>query len=167
VLVLDEPTVGLDPVQTVEMRGLLRTLAGRTVLLSTHILSEASALCSRIVIMSRGRLLAEDTPEALAKRLAGVARITVRIDGPTPDITAMLESLPGVLRVERGAADEHPGQRFAIFAHEPVPAQRALAGKVVERGWTLLEVLTEAPSLEDLFVQLLAQTASSEAAHAN
>jgi ABC-2 type transport system ATP-binding protein len=165
VLVLDEPTVGLDPVQTVEMRGLLRTLAGRTVLLSTHILSEASALCSRIVIMSRGHLLAEDTPDALAKRLAGVARITVRIDGPPPAITAMLQSLPGVLRVERAAADEQPGERFAIFAPEPVPVQRALAGKVVERGWTLLEVHTEAPSLEDLFVQLLAQNATPEAAH--
>ena len=167
VLVLDEPTVGLDPVQTVEMRGLLRTLAGRTVLLSTHILSEASALCSRIVIMSRGRLIAEDTPDALAKRLAGVTRITVRIDGPTAAVSAMLETLPGVLRVERAATDEQPGERFAIFAHEPAPVQRALAGKVVERGWTLLEVHAESPSLEDLFVQLLAQTATPEAAHAN
>ena len=165
VLVLDEPTVGLDPVQTVEMRALLRTLAGRTVLLSTHILSEASALCSRIVIMSRGHLLAEDTPDALAKRLAGVARITARIDGPTADVSAMLQTLPGVLRVERAPGDEQPGERFAIFAHEPVPVQRTLAGKVVERGWTLLEVRTETPSLEDLFVQLLAQNATPKAAH--
>src|SRR5437867_6828359 len=71
VLVLDEPTVGLDPVQTVEMRALLRGLTGRTVLLSTHVLSEASALCSRVVILARGRLLAEDTPEGLARRPGG------------------------------------------------------------------------------------------------
>src|SRR5437870_9328593 len=102
VLVLDEPTVGLDPMQTVEMRGLLRTLAGRTMLVSTHILSEASALCSRIVILARGRLVAVDTPEGLAQRLAGVARLVVRVDGPADAVATQLATLPGAVGVERG-----------------------------------------------------------------
>jgi len=135
VLVLDEPTVGLDPVQTVDMRGLLRTLAERTVLLSTHILSEASALCSRIMIMTRGRLVAEDTPDELARRLAGVARLAVR--------------------VETAAADEQPGRAFAVFASAPEPVQRALAAAIVARGWTLLAVSPSVPTLEDLFVRLV------------
>jgi len=155
VLVLDEPTVGLDPMQTVEMRTLLRALAGRTMLLSTHILSEASALCSRIVILSRGRLVAVDTPEGLAQRLAGVARLLVRVDGPADRVAAELATLPGVVRVERGAPDGLPGVPFALSARDPGPAQRALGAAMVARGWTLLEVRASAPSLEDLFVQLV------------
>jgi ABC-2 type transport system ATP-binding protein len=156
VLVLDEPTVGLDPVQTVEMRGLLRTLTGRTMLLSTHILSEASALCSRIVILARGRLVAEDTPEGLARRLAGVARLMVRVEGPADAVAEVLGTLPGVLRVEATAPDEGPGRPFALFAADVGPMQRALGVAVVARGWTLLEVHVSVPSLEDLFVQLVA-----------
>jgi ABC-2 type transport system ATP-binding protein len=84
VLVLDEPTVGLDPVQTVEMRDVLRTLEGCTVLLSTHILSEAAALCTRVVIMAGGRLVAEDSPAGLARRMQGAERVVVRVEGRRP-----------------------------------------------------------------------------------
>jgi ABC-2 type transport system ATP-binding protein len=155
VLVLDEPTVGLDPVQTVEMRGLLRGLAGRTLLLSTHILSEASALCSRIVILARGRLLAEDTPSALARRLEGLGRLTVRVEGPPGAVAGALAGIPGVARVERTADDGRAGTAFVVRAPAPEPVQRQLAAVVVGHGWTRLEVRAEAPSLEDLFVRLV------------
>ena len=161
VLVLDEPTVGLDPVQTVDMRGLLRTLAERTVLLSTHILSEASALCSRIMILARGRLVAEDTPAELARRLAGLARLAVRVDGPAEAVAAALGALPGVVRVETAAPDDQPGRAFAVFASEPEPVQRALAAAIVARGWTLLAVSLSVPTLEDLFVRLVGQGAAA------
>jgi ABC-2 type transport system ATP-binding protein len=153
VLVLDEPTVGLDPVQTVEMRGLLRTLDGCTVLLSTHILAEAAALCGRIVIMADGRLVAEDTPAGLAARLEGAERVVVRVEGPGAEVHAALSSLPGVLGVEEEGADGEPGRRFVIRARQAEPVQRAVAGVVVGRGWTLLEMRTAAPTLEDLFVR--------------
>jgi len=156
VLVLDEPTVGLDPVQTVDMRGLLRELTGRTMLLSTHILSEASALCSRIVILAHGRLVAEDSTEGLGRRMAGVARLEVRVEGPPDAVAAALGALPGVLRVERGTEGGAAGGSFAIFAVDVEPVQRALGAAVVARGWTLLEVRATVPSLEDLFVQLVA-----------
>lgn len=155
-LVLDEPTVGLDPVQTVEMRGLLRGLEGRTVLLSTHILSEASALCSHIVILDRGRLLAEDTPDGLARRLADVAHLTVRVEGPPDEVAAALAAIPDVTRVDRAAPDGRPGVAFAVVTPDPDPVQRQLAATIVGRGWTLLEVRSQAPTLEDLFVRLVA-----------
>jgi ABC-2 type transport system ATP-binding protein len=153
VLVLDEPTVGLDPVQTVEMRDLLRGLAGRTVLLSTHDLAEASALCTRIVIMSAGKLVAEDTPAGLSARLEGAERVVVRVDGPSADVASALASLPGVLGVDAGVPDGEPGRRFIVRARAAEPVQRAVAGVVVGRGWTLLEVRTVTPTLEDLFVR--------------
>ena len=154
-LVLDEPTVGLDPVQTVDMRGLIRTLAGRTVLLSTHVLSEASALCSHILILHRGRLLAEDTPDGLSRRLADVARLMVRVEGPAAEVSAALAALPDVSRVEQSAAESQPGILFAVFASDPVPVQRQIAATVVGRGWNLLEVRADPPTLEDLFVRLV------------
>jgi ABC-2 type transport system ATP-binding protein len=153
VLVLDEPTVGLDPVQTVEMRELLRRLDGCTVLLSTHVLAEAGALCSRIVIMSGGRLVAEDTPAGLASRLQGAERVVVRVDGPPFEVATALASLPGVLGVDTDAAPGETAPRFVIRAEHAEPVQRAVASLVVGRGWTLLEVRTETPTLEDLFVR--------------
>jgi ABC-2 type transport system ATP-binding protein len=163
-LVLDEPTVGLDPVQTVEMRTLLRNLTGRTVLLSTHILSEASALCSHILILHRGRLLAEDTPDGLGRRLADVARLMVRVEGPPAEVAAALSALPEVSRVEQVAAEGQPGVLFAVFAREPVPVQRRIAATVVGSGWTLLEVRADPPTLEDLFVRLVAPAERAAAA---
>src|SRR5262245_28529407 len=158
VLVLDEPTVGLDPVQTVEMRGLLRGLTERTVLLSTHILSEASALCSRIVIVDRGRLVAEDTPAGLGQRLEGLGRLVVRVEGPAAEVTSVLAALPGVVRAEGMPADAMPGERFLLVGPELGPVQRQIGPVVVGRGWTLLEVRAEAPTLEDLFVRLVRPT---------
>jgi ABC-2 type transport system ATP-binding protein len=154
VLVLDEPTVGLDPVQTVDMRSVLRALAGRTILLSTHILSEASALCSRVVILADGRLVAEDTAEGLARRVASAARLEIRVEGPPDAVVAVLQALPGVVRVEQLREGGQPGG-YALFAADVAPVQRALGPAVVARGWTLLEVHATTPSLEDLFVQLV------------
>ena len=151
VLVLDEPTVGLDPVQTVEMRDLLRGLAGRTVLLSTHVLAEASALCTRIVIMSAGKLVAE-----LRRRLSAAPREQAGgrpWDGPPAAVAQALGSLPGALGVDAAVADGEAGHRFVVRAKEAEPVQRAVAALVVGRGWTLLEVHTVTPTLEDLFVR--------------
>jgi len=155
VLVLDEPTVGLDPVQAVEMRALLRTLSGRTVLLSTHNLVEASALCSRIIILSQGQLVAEDTAVALARRLEGAGRLLARVDGPPEAVAEALAALPGVVGVERGQPDGQAGVPFVVLAPDPEPVQRRLAGAVVAGGWTLLEVQVSPPTLEDLFVRLV------------
>lgn len=153
VLVLDEPTVGLDPVQAVEMRDLLRALDGRTVLLSTHILAEAAALCSDIVILSGGRVVAQDTATGLARRMEGAERVVVRVEGPGAEILDALAGLPGVLGVEPEGPADTTAQRFVIRATHAEPVQRAVAGLIVGRGWALLEVRTLSPTLEDLFVR--------------
>jgi len=166
VLILDEPTVGLDPVQTVEMRDLIRGVGrgsgagaerttARTVLLSTHILSEASALCSRIVILSRGRLLAEDTPAGLAARLSTFGRLTLSVDGPPAAVAAALAAVPGVVRVETRAEASAAAASFLVLTPEPEQVQRRLAAVVVASGWALLELRAETPTLEDLFVRLI------------
>jgi ABC-2 type transport system ATP-binding protein len=155
VLVLDEPTVGLDPVQTVELRELVRGLAGRTVLLSTHILSEAAMLCGRVVILDKGRLVAVDTPTELARRARQAAGVVVRVDGPPAEVERVLVALPGVLGVERGADADGTGTAFRLTTVEPETVQRAVGGAIVPRGWTLLEVRVETPTLEDLFMRLV------------
>jgi ABC-2 type transport system ATP-binding protein len=155
VLVLDEPTVGLDPVQTVELREMVRGLTGRTIVLSTHILSEAASLCSRVAILKQGRLVAVDTPEELARRVERASELVVRVEGPPPEVLALLGRLRGVRAVDQLPGDGRGGERYRITTTEPEPLQRALAVAIVERGWGLLEVRAEPPTLEDLFVRLV------------
>jgi ABC-2 type transport system ATP-binding protein len=155
VLVLDEPTVGLDPMQTLELRQVLRSLVRCTVLLSTHLLAEASQLCQRVIVLKQGRLVADDTPEGLARHLAWTGSIVVRIDGPAADVRAALASLPGVTAVEPGPASEGPGLVYVVRAGNAREVQARLAALAVERSWTLLEIRAEEPTLEDLFVRLV------------
>jgi ABC-2 type transport system ATP-binding protein len=159
VLILDEPTVGLDPRQTVEVRSLIRTLAGRcTVLLSTHILPEVSMLCGRVIIIDRGRIVAEDTAAGLARRVEGAARTALRVAGPRREVMAALEGVPGVERVEaaeEGAEADAATARLIVVSREADPVRQEIAARVVGRGWGLLELRPLEPSLEELFVRLL------------
>lgn len=157
VLILDEPTVGLDPRQIIEIRNLIRSLRARTtVLLSTHILPEASTVCERVVIIDRGRIVAQDTAEGLTARIQGGDRTLVRVDGPPDAVLAALSAIPGVDRVEHqnGALNAHPS--FIAYSRSGEPARRAIAATVVARGWGLLEVRPLSMTLEDLFVRLVA-----------
>jgi len=170
ILILDEPTVGLDPRQTVEIRNLLRELGGnRTLLLCTHILSEVSLLCGRVIVLDRGRVVAEDTAAALSRRLEGATRILIRVEGPGAEIERTLRAIPGVRDVEgapRGMPDaDGPGQAFVVTAGDEDVARRELAEAVVRRGWGLLEVRPLEPSLEEVFVRLVGSE-GKEAGHA-
>jgi ABC-2 type transport system ATP-binding protein len=153
-LVLDEPTVGLDPMQTVELRELVRGLRGRTVLLSTHILSEAATLCARVAILKRGRLVAVDTPDELARRAERATGLVVRIEGPVAEVRTTLTELAGVDDVAP-RTESGPGQVFHLTTGDPEAVQRVLARTVVGRGWTLLELRRESPTLEELFMHLV------------
>jgi len=155
VLVLDEPTVGLDPMQTVELRELLRSLARCTLLLSTHLLAEASQLCQRVIVLKAGRLVADDTPEGLAQCLAWTGSVVVRIDGPVADVRAALGAFAGVTSVDPGPVSAAAGTVYVVRAANPRDVQARLAALVVEHGWTLLEIRGEEPTLEDLFVRLV------------
>jgi ABC-2 type transport system ATP-binding protein len=154
VLILDEPTVGLDPRQVVEIRGLVRDLRGRTtVLLSTHILSEVAAVCDRVVILDRGRVVAEDQADALARAGDPPERLLVRVQGPQSGVLALLSGLPEVAAVE--PRESRDGTVHVVVTARPGAALGpALAAALVGRGWGVAEMRALTLSLEDLFVRL-------------
>ena len=167
VLILDEPTVGLDPRQIIEIRALIRGLRGRaTVLLSTHILPEVSVTCERVVIIDRGRIVAEDTAEALTRQVEGQDRTLVRVLGPRDSVQQALAGVPGVERLEvvsppNGVADA--AWSFVAYSAGGADVRQALAQTVVSRGWGLVEIRPLTLSLEDLFVRLVTTEAAAGA----
>jgi len=155
VLVLDEPTVGLDPRQVVEIPGLIRSLAGSTtILLSTHILPEVSMTCQRVMIIDYGRIIAEDSAEGLSRRLRGSEETRLRVDGPRDAVVAALRAVPGVDELR-----EEPGVDGVVTvvasSARGDSMRRELAATVVASGWGLLEIRALPMSLEDLFVRLV------------
>ncbi|MFN0074337.1 MAG: ABC transporter ATP-binding protein [Chloroflexota bacterium] len=154
VLILDEPTVGLDPRQIIEVRNLIKSLGGEhTVILSTHILPEVSMTCNRIVIIANGRLVAMDTPDNLAHRLRGSENIRLEVRGPKDEVVKHLRSVPKVINVE---AEAMPNGRVAVTVACDANAdlREALAKSVITGGWGLLEMRPVGMSLEEVFLQL-------------
>ena len=159
VLVLDEPTVGLDPKQIIEVRQLIKELAEsgeHTIILSTHILPEVATISDRVVIIDNGRIVAEDSPENLIRKLAGSQRITLTVDGPAVKIKDALAKLPGVLKIDEiGKTDK---RNRSVLSVEGKPGEEeirpALAKTVIENGWALYEIKSEDMSLEDVFLHL-------------
>jgi ABC-2 type transport system ATP-binding protein len=161
VLILDEPTVGLDPKQITETRQLIKSLGGNhTVLLSTHILPEVSMTCTRVVIISEGRVVAEDTPDNLTRRLRGAERISLEVRGPTEAVRSVLGSLPNVLGVEIMPNDGRP--RFMVDSVVGQDVREDLASMVVGNGWGLLELRSVGMSLEEVFLQLTTREEDAE-----
>ena len=156
VLILDEPTAGLDPKQIMETRDLIRGLAGdHTIVLSTHILPEVAQTCQRVVIINKGRIVASDTPDNLTQQLKGAATLYVQVDADDNAIDT-LRALPGVHKVS--VADRH-GRLvgYEIDAEENRDLRRDVARAIVDRGWGLLELRPMRMSLEEIFLQLTTQ----------
>ncbi|MCE7947179.1 MAG: ABC transporter ATP-binding protein [Chloroflexi bacterium CFX4] len=154
VLILDEPTIGLDPRQTLEVRDLVRSLGkSHTVMFSTHILSEAEQVCDRVVIIDRGAIVAMDKPEALREQLQQGARLFVRVDK-----AESAEAAARVLRNVTGVADVTPvNDGFSVEARRGVDVRARLAGAITAAGLELLELRPLAMSLEDIFLELTMQ----------
>jgi ABC-2 type transport system ATP-binding protein len=154
VLILDEPTAGLDPTQIIETRQLIKDLAGdHTVILSTHILPEVSQTCQRVVIINKGRVVAIDTPDNLTARLRGNETMYLQVDANGADAGPLLASIPGVTRV--APADQRDGLTgFEIESQHGHDVRRDLARAVVSQGWGLLELRPMRMSLEEIFLSL-------------
>jgi ABC-2 type transport system ATP-binding protein len=151
VLILDEPTVGLDPKQIIEIRELIKSLAGsHTVILSTHILPEATAVCQRVVIISGGRIAAVDTPERLSARLRQSEKISVTVKTPPPDLADRFRSLPGVLSV----FEPTDSGAFLLECELGRDLRDDIARLIVTQGWGLLELKAVSMTLEDVFLRL-------------
>lgn len=150
VLVLDEPTVGLDPKQIIEIRNVIKELAKKhTIILSSHILPEISAVCKRVLIIDNGKILAEDTPENLSKLLGGGTTITAIIEGDEAAVTEAVKGVEGVdeVSVENG--------RYTFKAQNDLRREISVAAN--NAGGTIVEMKTEEMSLEDIFIRLTAQ----------
>ena len=154
VLILDEPTVGLDPKQIIEIREVIKGLGGdHTVILSTHILPEVSMTCSQLVIINNGRIAGEGTPESLMAQLKEGEVLRAHIDGPTDEIRAMLQGLEGVLDV-----GSEPGEGIYLVTSAPGQDVRdALTKQVVDGGYSLRELRPLDMTLEDIFLSLTSE----------
>ena len=150
VLILDEPTIGLDPAQMRDVRDLIRELGQeRTVMLSTHILSEAQQVCNRVLIINKGRIVAEDTPERLQARVTGARRFSVQIGGESEGIESVVSAISGVAKV----AERFDGR----LEFETIPGQDPrpdVARALINAGYDLLEMRPVGMSLEDIFLEL-------------
>ena len=169
VVILDEPTVGLDPKQIIEVRKLIKGLAGEhTIILSTHILPEVSMTCDRVVIINQGRIAAIDTPDNLTTQLRGGDRVHLEVGGEAEALREALGLLEGVTRVEVAPAAA-PGHLSAtVESEEGRDLRSRIAALVVERGFELYELRAVSLSLEDIFLQLTTeeQPAAAEPAAA-
>ena len=157
VLILDEPTAGLDPKQIIETRELIKALAGdHTIILSTHILPEVSQTCQRVVIINKGQVVAVDTPDNLTARLRGSATMYLQVDTSGADAGGSLARLPGVTRVVE--SDRRDGViGYEVDSEQGRDVRREIARIVVSSGWGLLELRPMRISLEDVFLSLITE----------
>jgi ABC-2 type transport system ATP-binding protein len=155
VLILDEPTIGLDPGQVVDVRNLIKEIGKeRTVLLSTHILSEAQNVCDRVLIINKGKIIAEDTPENLQARLVGAERVILRVRGDADGLAKLVGKVRGVENVETksdGAIE------FEFAPGKDVRPE--VAKTVIKEGYDLLELRPVGLSLEEIFLELTTEEA--------
>jgi gliding motility-associated transport system ATP-binding protein len=156
VLVLDEPTIGLDPKQIIEIRSLINSLAGaHTVILSTHILPEVSMVCEGVVIINRGRIVASGSLDRLMDELSPMTRLQVQVEGPVDLVGSSLRALPGVERVESRGVVDGIGT-YVVEADRARDVRRDVVQLVTQQRWGLRELRSLALSLEDLFIRAVA-----------
>ena len=164
VIILDEPTVGLDPKQIIEIRDLIRTLGeNHTVILSSHILSEVSAVCDHIMIISHGKLVASDTPEGLQKLMSRTGTLELDVKGSWEQIEAALFSVEGVTEVENCGEAEAGCVKVKVNAAENVDIREAVFYAMAGAGLPILYMHYSEKSLEDIFLELTDEEAEAQA----
>lgn len=155
VLILDEPTVGLDPNQIIEIRTLIKMLGKHhTIILSSHILSEIEAVCDRIVIINDGKIVANDTAAELSANISNDRRLLVSVAGPAKEVSALISGINGVDKVSYEGSREAGVHAFAIETVGGADIRRDLFTRLAQRNWPLLSSGSAAMSLEDVFVKL-------------
>jgi ABC-2 type transport system ATP-binding protein len=163
VIILDEPTVGLDPKQIIEVRHLIKGLAGNhTIILSTHILPEVSMTCDRVVIINKGKIAAIDTPANLTSRLKGGQRVHIEVQADEKAARAALQEIPGIRSVSVEPAGASGRIALAVESAEGQDVRSQIASKLVGKGWPLYELRGVNLSLEDIFLELT----TDDSAHA-
>jgi ABC-2 type transport system ATP-binding protein len=168
VIILDEPTVGLDPKQIIEVRNLIKGLAGNhTILLSTHILPEVSMTCDRVVIINKGKIAAVDTPQNLTSQLKGGQKIRVEVQAPEKALRDALTEVSGTTRVDTEQLPSHGHLVAIVETAQGADIRSAIAAKIVQNGWPLFELRGVSLSLEEIFLELTTDDAAHAQASAN
>ncbi len=160
VLILDEPTVGLDPKQIIEIRTLIKRLGeSHTVILSSHILSEVQAVCDRIIIINGGKIIADSSAQELTSKFGSLKNLSVRI-GTNDEASAyrMLGKIPGVSVVETSGCKETGSFDFIVRTEDDIDLRNEIAKRVIERGWSLLTIRAQEATLEEIFIGLITKT---------
>ena len=158
VLILDEPTVGLDPKQIIDIRSLIKGLGGsQTVILSTHILPEVSMTCDRVIIMHQGKLVAVDTPSNLTKKLQQAPKIMLKAEGPVSDIINTISRLSGITTIDRKEPDSEKNGFYEIEIEENADVINEIAKSVYENNWKLKEIRPVDMTLEEIFIKVVTE----------
>lgn len=155
VLILDEPTVGLDPNQIIEVRSLIKVLGKHhTVILSSHILPEIEAVCDRIVVINKGKIVADDSATDLSAKVSKDRRLLISVEGPVKEVTALVEGINGVEKVTVLGSKETGVYDFSVEVAEGNDIRRDLFTRLTQHSWPLLASKSQAMSLEDIFINL-------------
>ena len=163
IIIFDEPTVGLDPKQIIEIRNLLRSLGkDHTVILSTHILQEVQAVCDRIIIINKGKIVADEQTENITRAVNSNRRFQIKICGPQKEVLAMLKSKQGIIYAEQLTARDGDAYIYNIESEADVDIRKSLFYTLAEKNWPLVGMEPLGMSLEDIFVAIVDQTAESQ-----
>lgn len=156
VLILDEPTVGLDPKQIIEIRNVIKGLGrDRTIILSTHILQEVSAICERVLVINNGQIVADDRPDNLSALITGDRKLTVRVAGPRESVRRILRSVEGVQYADATVQAEQGSYDFLVEARPNVDVRKPMFTALAQAGYPILQLKSMDLSLEDIFVKLV------------
>jgi ABC-2 type transport system ATP-binding protein len=156
VLILDEPTVGLDPKQIIEIRNVIKDLGkDRTIILSTHILQEVEAICERVLVINEGKLIADDHPSHLSALITGHNKLTVRVSGPVDSVKALLRNVEGVTYCEPTVKAEEGAYDFIIESRANIDVRKTMFSALAKAGYPILQLKSMDLSLEEAFIRLV------------
>ncbi len=162
VLILDEPTVGLDPRQIVEIRKLIVHLGlNHTVILSSHILSDVQAICERVLVINKGEIIADGAPDLLARRMSNDKSLRIRVNGPEQDVQKLIKAVPGVSSVTSLGKKEQTAYEFVVEVNDDADVRATLSKRLAERNWPVIMLKSHELSLEDVFIRLTDGTADN------
>ena len=163
VIIFDEPTIGLDPKQIIEIRNLIRTLGkGHTVILSTHILQEVQAVCDRIVIINKGKIVADELTENISRAVENNRRFNVKICGPSREVLSTIKSMSGIVYAEVLAERDGEAYTYMIESDYGVDVRKKLFYTMAEKGWAIIGLEALGMSLEDIFITVVDKSAEEK-----
>ncbi len=163
VVIFDEPTIGLDPKQIIEIRNLIRTLGKEhTVILSTHILQEVQAVCDRIVIINKGKIVADELTENISRAVENTRRFNVKISGPQRDVLSVLRNLSGVTYAEVLAARDGDAYTYMVESEPGIDIRKKLFWTMAEKKWPIVGLEALGLSIEDIFIAVVDKTGSQK-----